>query len=69
MTLVPAPPTQRASLARRVFKSISAEDFKLTSDAMQRAVAAALPSQPYDLILEEAANTIPNLPKEHCRSR
>ena len=63
VTLVPAPATQRASLARRVFKSISAEDFKLTSDAMQRAVNAALASQAYDLILEEAANTIPNLPE------
>jgi polysaccharide biosynthesis protein PslH len=63
VTLVPAPTTQRASLVRRAFKSISAEDFKLTSAAMQSAVAEALGSEAYDLILEEAANTIPNLPE------
>ena len=62
VTLLPAPEQRRSPLLRRVFKSISAGDFKLTSEAMRDAVGAALRSRHYDLILEEAANTVPNLP-------
>lgn len=62
VTLIPAPTAQRSPLLRRLFKSISAGDFKLTSDAMRSAVADALRTKSYDLVLEEAANTIPNLP-------
>lgn len=62
VTLVPAPTPMRSPLLRRAFKSISAGDFKLTSEAMRTEVEAAIRTQNYDLILEEAANTIPNLP-------
>ena len=63
VTLVPSPIPVRSPLPRRVFKSISAGDFKLTSEDMRAAVEAAIQTRNYDLILEEAANTVPNLPE------
>lgn len=64
VTLVPAPEPTRTSLLRRAFRRFSASEFKTTSDDMRRAVATALQDHRYDLILEEAANTILNLPGE-----
>ncbi len=62
VTLIPAPEQQRSPLLRRMFRSISAGDFKLTSEAMQKGVEEAIRTRHYDLILEEAANTVSNLP-------
>jgi glycosyltransferase involved in cell wall biosynthesis len=62
VTLIPAPEQRRSPLLRRMFKSISAGNFKLTSEAMRKTVEEAIRSRNYDLILEEAANTVPNLP-------
>jgi glycosyltransferase involved in cell wall biosynthesis len=62
VTLIPAPAQRRSPLLRRVFKSISGGNFKLTSESMRTAVEEAIRTRSYDLILEEAANTVPNLP-------
>ena len=62
VTLIPAPEQRRSPLLRRMFKSISAGNFKLTSEAMRKTVDEAIRTRNYDLILEEAANTVPNLP-------
>ena len=63
VTLIPAPKTRPSPFLRRLVQSISGVDFKLTSDQMTAAVETALRGGQYDLILEVAANTLPNLPK------
>lgn len=63
VTLIPAPLTQRAPLHRRLIQSVSGKGFKLTSNEMRTALERALASGLYDVILEEAANTLENLPE------
>jgi len=63
VALIPAPETERSPFARRLIQSISGKDFKLSTEAMRTALSAAVDSGRYVLILEVAANTLPNLPR------
>lgn len=64
VTLIPAPQARRSPFLRRLAQSVSGDGFKPTSDQMTATLEAALRSGQYDLVLEEAANTLPNLPKQ-----
>jgi glycosyltransferase involved in cell wall biosynthesis len=63
VTYIPTPPRGSPPLLRRILSSVSSSNFKMTSDEMKSALAQATNAGRYDLVLEEAANTIPNLPQ------
>lgn len=63
VTLIPAPRTQPSPYLRRLVQSFTGAGFKITSEQMTAAVETALRGRQYDLILEVAANTLPNLPR------
>lgn len=63
-TLVPAPQPRRSSLPRRLYKALSGEDFKPSSAQMRQTIMRSVQSRQPDLILEIAANALPNLPPD-----
>lgn len=64
VTLVPAPEPRRSSIARRLYKAASGDDFKPTSADMRVEITRHLNSLRPDIILEIAANSLPNLPRD-----
>lgn len=63
-TIVPAPEPRRSSLPRRIYKALSGEDFKPSSPEMRQTIMSLVQSRQPDLILEIAANALPNLPAD-----
>lgn len=64
ITVLPAPASRRAGLARRIADNLSLGEFKKSSSQMRADLRAAIESGRYDLVLESAANALTNLPNE-----